>query len=59
MERTRDILIENPNASRVVFVQQKNYNYDFDETSSLLEIAQLYVYFIKQEKRESQQELNL
>jgi len=50
MEKTIDVLIENPNISRIVFVQQKNYNYDFQETSLLLEIAQLYVYFLKQEK---------
>ncbi len=50
MGKTVDALIENPNASRVVFVQQKNYNYDFKETSFLLEIAQLYIYLIKQEK---------
>lgn len=50
MERTIDALIENPHVSRVVFVQQKNYNYDFKETSYLLEVAQLYVYLIKQEK---------
>ncbi len=50
MERAVDVLIENPNVSRIVFVQQKNYNYDFTETSLLLEIAQLYVYFLKQEK---------
>ena len=39
MERTIDTLMENPNVSRIVFVQQKNYNYDFNETSILLEIA--------------------
>ncbi len=50
MDRTIDALIENPNVSRIVFVQQKNYNYDFKETAMLLEIAQLYVYFLKQEK---------
>ncbi|HUS51589.1 MAG TPA: hypothetical protein VMZ91_15590, partial [Candidatus Paceibacterota bacterium] len=50
MDKTIDVLIENPNISRIVFVQQKNYNYDFQETSLLLEIAQLYVYFLKQEK---------
>ncbi|MDP2629051.1 MAG: hypothetical protein Q8P15_04115, partial [Nanoarchaeota archaeon] len=50
MERTVDVLIENPNISRIVFVQQKNYNYDFQETSYLLEIAQLYVYLLKQER---------
>jgi len=57
MERTVDVLIENPNVSRIVFVQQKNYNYDFNETSLLLEIAQLYVYLIKQEKILSQKKL--
>ncbi len=57
MEKTIDSLIENPNVSRVVFVQQKNYNYDFKETSYLLEIAHLYVYFIKQEKILSREKL--
>lgn len=57
MERTIDALIENPNVSRVVFVQQKNYNYDFNETSMLLEIAQIYVYLLKQEKILSQEKL--
>ena len=57
MERTIDSLIENPNVSRIVFVQQKNYNYDFKETSMLLEIAQLYVYLIRQEKILSQTKL--
>ncbi len=57
MEKTVDALIENPNVSRIVFVQQKNYNYDFDETSFLLEISQLYVYLIRHEKILSQQKL--
>jgi len=56
-ERTMDILIETPNASRIIFVQQKNYNYDFKETGMLLELAQLYVYLIKQEKILSQEKL--
>jgi archaeal flagellar protein FlaI len=50
MERTVDALIENPSASRIVFSQQKNYNYDFEETTTLQEIAQLYVSLLKQEK---------
>jgi flagellar protein FlaI len=57
MERTIDVLIENPNVSRIVFVQQKNYNYDLNETNLLLEIAQLYVYFVRQEKVLSQKKL--
>lgn len=50
MGKVIDALIENPNISRIVLSQQKNYNYDFKETSLLLEIAQLYVYLFKQEK---------
>jgi type IV secretory pathway ATPase VirB11/archaellum biosynthesis ATPase len=57
MSRTMDSLIENPNVSRIVFVQQKNYNYDFKETAFLLEIAQLYVYFLRQEEILSQAKL--
>lgn len=57
MDRTIDALIENPNVSRIVFSQQKNYNYDFHETSLLLEIAQLYVYLVRQEKVLSQEKL--
>jgi len=57
MERTVDALIENPNVSRIVFVQQKNYNYDFKETNYLLEIARFYVYLLRQEKILSQNKL--
>jgi flagellar protein FlaI len=57
MERVIDGLIENPNSSRVILVQQKNYNYDLEETLILLEIAQLYVYFLKQEKILSKEKL--
>ncbi len=57
MERVVDALIENQNISRVVLVQQKNYNYDFEETAMLLEVAQLYVFFLKQETILSQSKL--
>jgi len=57
MERVVDSLIKNPNVSRVVLVQQKNYNYDFKEISILLEIAQLYVFFVKQERILSREKL--
>jgi type IV secretory pathway ATPase VirB11/archaellum biosynthesis ATPase len=50
MGQVIDALIENSNVSRIILSQQKNYNYDFKETSFLLELAQLYVYFLKQEK---------
>src|SRR3989344_3489732 len=57
MERTVDALTENPNVSRVVFVQQKNYNYDFRETGFLLEVAQMYTYLTQQEKILSREKL--
>ncbi|VVB80106.1 Type II/IV secretion system protein [uncultured archaeon] len=57
MAKTVDALIENPNVSRIVFVQQKNYNYDKQETNYLIELAQIYVYLIKQEKILSRQSL--
>ncbi len=57
MEKTLEALMENPNISRIVFVQQKNYNYDFSETSMLMEIAGLYIYLLKQEKILSQEKL--
>ncbi len=57
MERTVNALTENPNVSRVVFVQQKNYNYDFRETGFLLEIAHLYVYLVNQERILSREKL--
>ena len=50
MARTIDSLIESPNVSRIVFVQQRNYSYDFRKVSLLNEVGQLYVYLIKQEK---------
>ena len=50
MARTIELLIESPNISRVVFVQQRNYNYNSSETFLLQEIANLYVYLTKQEK---------
>lgn len=50
MSRTFDILIQSPNLSRIVFVQQRNYNYGPEETFMLQEIANVYVFLTKQEK---------
>lgn len=49
MARTVDNLKEDPNVSRVVFVQQRNYSHDFSQIKYLIEIANLYDYFTKQE----------
>jgi type IV secretory pathway ATPase VirB11/archaellum biosynthesis ATPase len=50
MARTIELLIESPNISRIVFVQQRNYSYGPAETFLLQEIANLYTYLTKQEK---------
>jgi len=50
MGRTVDSLLETPNVSRVVFVQQRNYNYSFPEVKMLLEVANIYNHFMKQER---------
>jgi type IV secretory pathway ATPase VirB11/archaellum biosynthesis ATPase len=49
MARTIDSLIENPNVSRIIFVQQRNYNYPFEQISLLSEIASIYNFLSKQE----------
>jgi len=59
MARTVDLLIENPNISKMVFVQQRNYCYDFSSISLLQEVAQLYLYLTKQEKILSPGKLSL
>jgi len=50
MSFTVDYLIKTPNISRIVFVQQRNYNYDFSQVSLLQEIANLYTFLVQQEK---------
>ncbi len=50
MGRTIDALVDNPNVARIIFVQQRNYNYPFNQVSMLAEIAQLYSFLIKQER---------
>ena len=50
MARSVDLLIESPNISRIVFVQQRNYSYGSSEVFMLQEIANVYVYLTKQEK---------
>ena len=58
MVRTVDDLSENSNLSRVVFVQQRNYSYDFSQVKMLMEIAGLYDFLVKQEKVLSPEKLD-
>jgi len=57
MARTIDILGENTNVSRIVFVQQRNYNHNFEQVKMLSEIASIYNFLIKQERVLSQEKL--
>jgi len=59
MSRVIDYLIKAPNISRVVFVQQRNYSYDFSQISFLREIAELYIRLTQQEKVLSPAKLSL
>tara|TARA_Y100000310_G_scaffold254638_1_gene261770 strand:- start:3247 stop:5523 length:2277 start_codon:yes stop_codon:yes gene_type:complete len=49
MARTIDVLKEDPNVSRVVFVQQRNYSHNFAQVKMLKEVADLYEVLVKQE----------
>src|SRR3989344_8490943 len=49
MARIVDFLQENPAISRIVFVQQINYHYSFEQTNLLQDIARIHQYFVKQE----------
>lgn len=50
MSRTIDLLSDNPNISRIVFVQQRNYSYPPSQVLLLSEIARLYNFLVKQEE---------
>ncbi|MDD5098620.1 MAG: type II/IV secretion system ATPase subunit [Candidatus Pacebacteria bacterium] len=54
-----DKLAENPGVSRVVMVQQRNYNYPSEQVLVLSEIARLYTYLTKQEALLSPEKLSL
>ncbi len=59
MARTLDNLKEDPNVSRIVFVQQRNYSHDFPQVKMLIEISNLYEFFVNQEKITSVENLSL
>jgi len=47
MSRTVDILAEAGNATKIVYAQKRNYEYDFNQTMIIQEIARLYSQFSK------------
>ena len=59
MAKTMGLLIDFPNVSRMVFVQQRNYHYPSEQVFMLAEIARLINYWIKQEVILSPERLSL
>ena len=50
MSRVIELLIENPDITRIVFNQRRNYIYNYDQTLMLNEIANLYTHLVKQKR---------
>jgi len=59
MARAIDSLTENPQVSRIVFVQQRNYSYPSQQILLLAEIARIYNFLVKQEEILSQKKIAL
>ena len=58
MARTLDNLKEDPNISRIVFVQQRNYSHDFYQVKMLIEVSNLFDFLTKQERIVSAEKLS-
>ncbi len=50
MANVLDQLIQNPAITKVIFLQRRNYTYDYEQVQLLVEIASLYNHLIKQKK---------
>lgn len=48
MADTMDKLVSNRNVTKIVFVQRREYEYDYHQTRLLLEIAKVYAHLMKQ-----------
>ncbi|MEK6816972.1 MAG: ATPase, T2SS/T4P/T4SS family, partial [Nanoarchaeota archaeon] len=45
-----DKLVENPSIGRITFMQRRHYNYEFEQTQMLMQVANLYSYMVKRKK---------
>ncbi len=50
MSRIIELLVENPNVTRIVFNQRRNYIYNYDQTLMLNEVANIYNHLVKQKR---------
>ncbi|MCH8329088.1 MAG: hypothetical protein IIB81_01700 [Nanoarchaeota archaeon] len=48
MSKACDMLIEVKDATKIVYIQKRNYEYDYEQTLMLSEIAKIQNNFVKQ-----------
>jgi archaeal flagellar protein FlaI len=58
MAKTCELLIANPSTTKVVFSQKHDYEYEYDQTRLLIEIAKIYKQITKQKEIYSFQSLH-
>ena len=59
MSRTIDMLIEISSATRIIYSQKRDYEYDYHQTRMLVEIAQVYNKLIKEKDTISYAKLDI
>lgn len=59
MARVIDLLSENSNVSRVIFVQQRNYSFSFKQVNMLLGVSQFYNFLMNTERILSEEKIML
>ena len=58
MAKTCELLLSNPNITKIVFSQKHDYEYDYDQVKLLIEISELYKHFTKNKQLFSYQAIN-
>lgn len=59
MARTIEKLAQNPKVSKIIYFQKRDYEYDFDQTKMLIEIALLYNKYVREKEKFSFESFNL
>ncbi len=59
MSRTMDMLVEVPQTSRIIFSQKRDYEYDYQQTRMLAEVAILYNRLVKEKDVISYEKLDI
>ena len=50
MSKVIEKLVEFPSSARIILIQKRNYEYDYEQTQALIEIANLYKHMTKQKR---------